>query len=104
MHPVSFYEQYSEKQKGPGTDYQSQFGLKNIFRKIKHKTQNDFLFIPNITFANLYKLIHKVTFMPVSSDTLNLETRKGVKKYKKNEYFKGKKSFLHEIKTIFHNF
>ena len=44
--------------------------------------QNDFLFIPNITFANLYKLIHKVTFMPVSSDTLNLETGKEVKKYK----------------------
>ena len=42
--------------------------------------------------------------MPISSDPLNLENveRKG-KNYKKNKHLENKKSFLDEIKRIFHN-
>ena len=34
LYPVPFYGQNYEKQKGPGTSYQSFFRLKNMFRKI----------------------------------------------------------------------
>ena len=34
LHPVSFYGQNYEKQKGSGTSYQSPFRSQNMFRKI----------------------------------------------------------------------
>ena len=58
-----------------------------------------------ITFANLYKSIHKVIITPVSSDPLNLEiVERKEKKLQKIEYLENEKSFLDEIKTITHNF
>ena len=42
--------------------------------------------------------------MPLSLVLLNLESEKEGKKLQKLEYLENKKSFLDEIKSIFHNF
>ena len=49
-------------------------------------------------------LTHNVIIILVSSDHLNLETVGKKEKIQKIEYLKNKKSFLDEIKSIFHNF
>ena len=115
LHPVSFYGQYYEKQKRPETIYQSFFGFQNMFRKIlflmiNHVyfdglVQSGFWVISKNKYANLCKPIHRVVIIPVLSDALNLKTveRKG-RKLQKIEYLENEKSFLYEIKIIFHNF
>lgn len=90
MHPVSFYGQDYEKFQGSGTSYQSPFGLQNMVRKIHFLViyhfgnfddlgRSGFWVIPKILFANLYKPVHDVIIIPVSSDPLNPDTveRKG---------------------------
>ena len=114
--PVFFNGQSYQKQKGPGTSNQSLFRLQNKFRKVPflviyYLTKFDdiiksgFWIIPKITSANLFKTIH---------DTINYSTsicpfksgkrRKEEKKLLKREYLENKKSFLEEIKSIFHSF
>ena len=60
--------------------------------------------IPKNTLANLWKPIHNVIIIPVSSDPLNLETVQRTKKNQKIEHLKNEKSFSHVIKAIIHNF
>ena len=82
---LPFYGQDYEKQKGPGTSYQSLLGLLNMFRKIPFLVihhigsfddliQSGFCVILKITFANLCKANHNVLIFTVSSDPFRLET------------------------------
>ena len=91
LYPVPLYGHDYEKQKGPGTSYQSLCGLQKMFRKIPFLAiyhlgnfddliQSGFLVIPKISFANLCNPALNI-IIPVSSDHLNLENlqRKGKK-------------------------
>ena len=103
MHPVPFYGYDYEKLMGPETSYQSLLELQNMFRKIPFLViynlgnfddliQSGFWVIPKITFA---KIIHGAIIIPVSYDSLNLETaaKKG-KNYKKFIISRTKRAFL----------
>ena len=99
MIPVSFYGPDYGKQKGPGTSWQSLFGLRRLFRKIPflvfyhlgnfdNLIQVGFWVVTKITFAELCKPIHDVIIIPVSSDTLNLETMERKEKNTTNWIFR----------------
>ena len=57
--------------------------------------QSGFSVIPKITFVNLWKPIHDVIIIPVSSDPLNLETVERIEKrnYKKWNISRTKRAF-----------
>ena len=114
--PVLFNGQSYQKQKRPGTSDQLVFRLWKKFRKINLLVKyyvnkfddvilRRFWVIPKITSANLWKPIHDIinystSICPFESG----ECGKEGKKLQKNEYLKNKKSFLGEIKNIFHIF
>ena len=116
LNPVPFNRQNYQKQKGPGTSDQSLFSLQNKFRKIPllvkyYLTKFDdvissgFWVIPKITFANLCKSIHDI--VNYSTSICPFEPGKFGKEGKKLQkfgYLANKKSFLDEIKNIFHSF
>ena len=115
MHLVPFYGQEYEKQKWPGTSYQSVFGLQNMFRKnpflkiyylsnIVNLIQSGVWVVSKIAFANLCKPVHDVRIILISSDPLNLETVERKEQIQGNEYHENEKSCLHEIKSILNNF
>ena len=110
--PVPFNRQNYQKQKGPGTSDQSLFRLQNKFRKIPllviyYLTKFDdikwFLsyfknYICKFMQANSWhKLFHFLLFFWI------WKLWKG-KKLQTIEYLKDKRSFLDEIKNIFHSF
>ena len=67
--------------------------------------QSGFWVIPKITFANLCKAYHDVIIIPASAVLSNLKNPgQGEGKLQKTEYLENEKSFLDEIKSIFHNF
>ena len=113
---VLFNGQSNQKQKGPGTSDQLILRLQNKFRKIPlivtfYLTKFDdiilssFRIIPKITSANLSKPIHDI--INYSTSTCPFESGKfgkEGKKLQKFEYLENQKSFLNEIKNIFHCF
>ena len=114
--PVPFNGQSYQKQKGSGTSDQSLFRLQNKFRKIPlfiiyYLTKFDdvmwssFWVIAKIESANLCKSIHDIinyfsSICPFESGKCGKEGQK----LQKIEYLKNEKSFLNEIKSIFHSF
>ena len=116
LNPVPFNGQSYQKHKGPGTSNQSLFRLRNKFRKIPllviyylNKFDDiilsSFRVIPKITSANLCKPIHDI--INYSTSIWPFETGKcgkEGKKLQKFEYLENEKSFLDEIKNIFHSF
>ena len=109
--PVPLNVQSFQKQKGPGTSYQSLFKLQNKFRKIPllviyYLTKFDgFLVIQKITSANLLQPIHDI--INYSTSICPFESGKFGKEGEKlqaTEYLKNEKSFLDETKNIFHSF
>ena len=115
LNPVPFNGQSYQKQKGPGTSNHSLFRLQNKFRKIPllviyYLTKFDdiilssFRVIPKITSANLCKPIHDI--INYSTSIWPFEVGKcgeEGKKLQKFEYVENEKSFLDEIKNIFHS-
>ena len=113
--PVPFNGQSYQKQKGPGTSNQPLFRLQNKSRKIPLLViycltkfdiiLSSFRVIPNITSANLCKPIHDILNYSTSISPFEFGTcGKEGKKIKKIEYLENEKSFLDEIKNIFHTF
>ena len=116
LNPVPFNGQSYEKQKGLGTSDQSLFRLQNKFTKISflvkyYQTKFDGVIqssswvIPKITPWNLCKPIHDI--INHSNSTCSFESGKCGKEEEKSqkfEYLKNKKSFLDEVKNIFHSF
>ena len=114
--PVPFNGQSYQKQKGPGTSNQSLFRLQNKFRKIPllviyYLTKFDdiilssFQVIPKTTSANLCKTIHDIINYSTSIWPFEFgKCGKEGKKVEKFEYLENEKSFLDEIKNIFHSF
>ena len=115
--PVPFNGQSYQKQKGPGTSDQSLFRLQNKFRKIPllviyYLTKFDDgvdgikgLSYSRIISANLCKPVHII--INYSLCIFSFESGKFGKEGKnsqKIEYLGNKKSFLDEIKSIFHSF
>ena len=113
--PVPFNGQSYQKQKGSGTSHQPFLRPWNKFRKIPlfviyYLTKFDdvmwssFWVIAKIASVNLCKSIHDMikysTFCPFESGKCGKEG----KKLQKIEYLKSEKSFLDEIKSIFHTF
>ena len=102
LNPVPLNGQSYQKQKGPGTSEQLLLRLQNKFKKIPSLV---IYYILYITFANLYKSIHDIknysTYIyPFESGKCGKEGRK----LQKLEYLEKEKSFLDEIKNIFHTF
>ena len=98
-----------------GQDYEKQFELKNMFRKIPllviyylgnfdDLIQSDFLVVPKITFANLCKAHSQHNYFSFVWPFEFGKCENEGKKLRKIEYLDNKKSFLDEIKSIFHNF
>ena len=114
--PASFNGQSYQKQKRPGTSNQSLFRLQNKFRKIPllviyYLTKSDdtilssFQVIPKVTSANLCKPIHDIINYSTSIWPFEFgKCGKEGKKLQKFEYLENEKSFLDEIKNIFHSF
>ena len=114
--PSPFNGQSYQKQKRPGTSNQSLFRLQNKFRKIPllviyYLTKFDdiilssFRVIPKITSANLCKAIHDIINYSASIWPFEFgKCGKEGKKLEKFEYLENEKSFLDEIKNIFHSF
>ena len=113
--PVPFNGQSYLKQKGSGTRHLLLFRLRNKFTKISLLViyyltkfdgviQSGFSIIPNVTPANLCKPIHDIINYSIS--ICPLESVKCGKEEQKLqfEYLKNEKSFLDEIKNIFHSF
>ena len=108
---VPFNGQSYLKQKGSGSSDQSLFRLRNKFRKIPlfviyyltkfNAMWNSFWVIAKIASANLCNTIHDIINYSTSICPLYLKERK---KFQKIEYLKNEKSFLDEIKGIFHCF
>ena len=110
-----FMDSY-QKQKGSGTSDQSLFRLRNKFRKIPlffiyYVTKFDdvmwssFWVIAKIASTNLCKSIYDI--IKYSTSICPFESRncgKERKKLQKIEYLENNKSFLDEIKGIFHSF
>ena len=115
LNPVPFKGQSYTKHKGPGNSDQSLFRLWNKFTKISllviyYLTKFDgviwsgFWVIQKITPANLCKPIHDI--INYSTSICPFESGKCGKegeKLQKFEYLENEKSFLDEIKNIFHN-
>ena len=114
--PVPFNRQNYQKQKGPGTSDQLLFRLRNKFRKIPllvmyylskfdDVIQSGFWVILKITSANLCKSIYDIINYSISICPFEFGMcgNKG-KKLQKLEYLQNEKSFLDEIKKIFHSF
>ena len=115
--PVSFNGQSYQKQKWAGTsDLSSLFRLRNKFTKISLLAiyfltkfdgviQSSFWVIPHIAPANLCKPIHgiinySISICPFESGKCGKEEEK----LQKFEYLENEKSFLDDIKNIFHSF
>ena len=114
--PVSFNRQNYRKRKGPGTSDQLLFRLRNKFRKtpllvMYYLTKFDdaiysgFWVILKIKSVNLWKPIYDIinystSVCPCESGKCGEEG----KKLQKSEYLENEKSFLDEIKNIFHSF
>ena len=114
--PVPFNGQSYQKQNVPGTSNQLLFRLQSKFRKIPllvihYLTKCDdiilssFRVIPKITSANLWKPIHDIINYSTSIWPFEFgKCGKEGKKLQKSEYLENEKSFLDEIKNIFHSF
>ena len=111
--PVPFNGQSFQKLKGSGTRELLLFRLRNKFTKISLLViyyltkfdgviQSGFSVIPNITPANLCKPIHDIINYSIS--ICPFDSGKCGKKEQKFEYLENEKSFLDEIKNIFHIF
>ena len=114
--PVPFNGQSYQKQKGSRTSDQSLFRLRNKFIRVPlfviyYLTKFDdvmlscFWPIPKITSANLCKPIHGI--INYSTSICSFESGKYGKEEEKLqifEYLENEKSFLDEIKYIFHTF
>ena len=115
LNPVPFIGQNYQKQMGPGTSDQLIFRLWNKFRKISFLVMyylnkfddviwSGFWVIPKITFANLckpiYDINHSTSICPFESGKCGKEGQK----LQKFEYLEYERSFLNEIKNIFHSF
>ena len=111
--PVPFQGHSYWKQKGPGTSEQLLFRLQNKSRKmlslvIYYQTKFDdiilsgFWIVPQIASANLCKPIrnYSTSICPFESGKLGKEG----KKLQKFECLENEKSFLDEVKNIFHSF
>ena len=114
--PVPFCGQNDQKQKGPGTSYQSHLRLQNKFRKISllvmyylikfdDVTKSRFWITLKIASANLCRPIYDIinystSIFPFESGKCGKEG----KKLQKFGYLENWKSFLNEIKNIFHSF
>ena len=114
--PVPFNRQNYRKRKGPGTSDQLLFRLRNKFRKtpllvMYYLTKFDdaiysgFWVILKIKSVNLWKPIYDIinystSVCPCESGKCGEEG----KKLQKSEYLENEKSFLDEIKNIFHSF
>ena len=115
--PVLFNGHNYEKQEGPGTSNQLHIRLQNKFRKSHLLVMYDlnkfdyviwsslFLSYSKNSSADLYKPIHGIinyfTFICPSESG---KCVKEGKKWQKFEYLKNEKSFLDEMKSIFHSF
>ena len=111
---VPFNGQSNQKQKGSGTS--NQFRLQNKFRNISlfviyYLTKFDdvmyssFWVIPKITYATLCKSVHEIINYSISICPFESgKYAKEGKKLQKFEYLENEKSFLDEIKNIFHSF
>ena len=113
--PVPFKGQNYQKQKGSETNDQS-LRLRNKFRniplfiiyyltKLDNVLKSSFSVIPKITSANLCKSVDEIinystSICPFESGNCGKEG----KKLQTFEYLENKKSFLDEIKNIFHSF
>ena len=113
---VPFNRQNCRKQKGPGSSDQSLFRLQNKFRRIPLLVMcylikfddiiwSGFWVILKIISANLCKPIYDIinystSICPFKSGKCGKEG----KKLQKFKYLENKKSFLGEIKNIFHSF
>ena len=116
LNPVPFNRQNYQKQKGPGTSDQSLFRLQNNFRKIPlllmyyltkfdDLIQSGFWVILKMTSANLCKPNYDIKNYSTSICPFeSWKCRKEGKKLQKFEYLENDKSFLDEIKYIFHSF
>ena len=114
--PVPFNGQSYQKQKGIRTSNQSLFRLQSKFRKIPllvihYLTKFDdiilssFQVIPKINSGNLCKPIHEIINYSTSIWPLEFgKCGKEGKKLQKFEYLENEKSFLDELKNIFHSF
>ena len=111
--PVPFKEKSYKTQKGIGTSDQSLFRLRNNFTNISllvlyHQTKSDgviqssFWVFPKITPANLRKPIHDI--INYSTSICSFESWKEEENLQKFECLKNEKSFLDEIRNIFHSF
>ena len=113
---VPFNGKSYQKQKGSETSAQSLSRSRNKFRKIPLFTiyyltkfddvmQSSFWVIPKVTSANFCQSIHDIINYFTSTCPFGSgKCRKVVKKLQKFEYLENEKSFLDEIKNIFHSF
>ena len=115
--PVPFNGQSFQKQKGSGTRHLLIFRLPNKFTKVSLLVtyyltkfdgviiQSGFSVIPNVTPANLCKPIHDIINYSISICPFEPgKCGKEEQKLQKFEYLENEKSFLDEIKNIFHSF
>ena len=114
--PVPFNELSYQKQERSGTSHQSLFRSQNKFRKIPlfviyyltkfdDVMQSSFWVIQKVTTANLCKSTDSI--INHSTSICYFESRnpgKEGQKLQKFDYLENKKSFLDEIKDIFHSF
>ena len=113
--PVPLNGQSYHKQKGPGTSDKFLFRLQNKFRKIlllviyyltkfDDIIRSDFWVTSKITSANLCKPIRDINYSTSICPFESGKCGKKGKKLQKFKYLENKKSFLDEIKNIFHSF
>ena len=113
--PVPFNGQSHQKQKGSGTTAQSFFRSRNKFRKIPlfaihyltkfdDEMESSFWIIARITSANLCKSINDINYSTSTCPFGSGTCEKQGKKFQIYEYLENEKSFLDEIKNIFHSF
>ena len=74
------------------------------FDDVIKKIKNSFWVIPKIISANLCKSIHDINYSTSIYPFESGKSGKEGKKSQKIEYFENEKSFLDEIKNIFHSF
>ena len=114
LNPVRFNGKY-KKQKGPLTSDQLHFRLQNTFRKLfvlvlYYLTKfvdgiwSVFRVIPKITYANLSQPVHDINYSTFICPFESGNWKAQWKKFTRFECLKNKKSFLDEIKRIFHSF
>ena len=114
--PVPFNGQSFQKQKGSGTRHLLIFRLRNKFTKVSLSViyyltkfdgviiQSGFSVIPNVTTANICKPIHDINYSISICPFESSKCGKEEQKLQKFEYLENEKSFLDEIKNIFHSF